>query len=229
MAADTWDWTTEGEPIDWGRIVLDSLSNGLILAGANQELDGYDRLSQTAALIGVEKGAALDFEAAQYDEKAGQAVAASQRAAWNEKRNGRLVQSRLVALVAAGGGSATDVIDLSARISTEAAYRAQTATYQGMDAARTARLQAMGKRYEAAIAVQQGQEKADAYTALKSGTKVEVASTLASKYAPAIVSGVNAGVGALVDWVSADSADSPPPAVGDAMSPANDLGFFNWG
>lgn len=215
------------DAIDWGRIATDSLTTGLILAGGHRTVSGWDQLGDAAWVTAERKATALNFEAEQLLERAGQARAVSQRAAWEERRRGRLAQSRLVALVAAQGGSATDVIDLSARISTEAAYRASVATYEGLDRARTFRLESAGKRYEAGLALEEGRLQQSAYSALASAAKVDTATTLAQKYAPEIVRAVSGAAGELVDAVWPDSG-SEAQVSGDAMSQGNDLGFFNW-
>lgn len=215
-------------PIDWGKIATDALTGGLMLAGGYRTVNGYEQMGVAAQMAGERKAQALQFEADQYDEVAGKGVAISQRRAWEERRKARLAQSRLVAVVSAQGGSAQDVIDLSARISTDAAYRAAVAAYEGLDNARTARLQAAGKRFEAATAREQGNLTSAAYMTMGTSAKVQTATSLAAKYAPEIVSGVTKIAGGLIDEFFSDSGDNPPEAHGDAMSAGNDLGFFNW-
>lgn len=94
--------------------------------------------------------AATEFAAQQYAVNAGQAIAASQRDAVEERRTSTLLESRARAVAAASGAGAHDpsVANIVGRIRGEGAYRAATMLYAGEDKARVLRLQAAAKRYE---------------------------------------------------------------------------------
>lgn len=223
------DDNANDDPIDWGKIASDALTGGLMLAGGYRTVQGYESMGVAAQMSGQRKAQALEFEADQYDEVAGKGVAISQRAAWDERKKGRLAQSRLVAVVSAQGGTAQDVIDLSARISTEAAYRAAVAAYNGLDNARTARLQAAGKRFEAATAREQGDLMSAAYSTMGTAAKVQTATSLAAKYAPEIVGALGKIGGAVVDEVfSNDNPDSYADDDSEFSVSTEDFGFFDW-
>lgn len=84
---------------------------------------------------------AADNEALQLDQSAGQAQAASQRGAEEERRRAQYAMSRAQAVAGASGAGATDptVTSIIARIAGEGEYRALTDIYQGEDAARKLR------------------------------------------------------------------------------------------
>lgn len=102
-----------------------------------------------AAGAGAAQRAAAQFEADQLRVNAGQTIAAGQRAAEEQRRQGELIQSRAIALAAAGGGSVADpgVVNLLARNAGETAYRSSVALYEGEDRARTMRESASAKEY----------------------------------------------------------------------------------
>lgn len=90
-----------------------------------------------------------NFSADQLEVNAGQQVAASQRAAAEKTRMGELGLSRIQALAAVQGGATTDptVMRIKASIMAEGAYRAAQETYQGAEAARGMKAQAIAQRY----------------------------------------------------------------------------------
>ena len=78
---------------------------------------------------------AANFEAAQRDQAAGQTRASSQREAEDQRRQARLVNSKLQAN-AGGGGLDTGVVNMAADITGEGEYRALSALYEGEESAR---------------------------------------------------------------------------------------------
>jgi hypothetical protein len=133
---------------------------------------GKSSAGNAAADVGQQQQAAAQYEAAQLREaaryeasqartNAGQVIAASQRTAAEQRRQGELVQSRAIALAAAGGGSTTDagVINLIAGNAGEIAYRSAVALYEGEDKARSLREQATAKEFSA-----EGAAKAKEYS-----------------------------------------------------------------
>lgn len=77
-------------------------------------------------------------QAVAMEQSAGQERAASQRAAIEEQRKGRLIGSRAQAIAAASGGGALDptIVNLLGDIGTEQEFRSATALYQGEERAR---------------------------------------------------------------------------------------------
>lgn len=94
---------------------------------------------------------ALKGEASQLGYLAGQDRASSQRSAYEERRNARLLQSRALAVAGASGGGVSDptVVNLMARLSGEGEYRALTALYEGEEQARQREAEAKARRKEA--------------------------------------------------------------------------------
>jgi hypothetical protein len=129
---------------------------------------GKSSAGDAAALAGAQQQEAARYEAAQARINAGQAIAASQRTAQEQRRQGELVQSRAIALAAAGGGSTTDpgIIHLLASNAGETAYRSAVALYEGEDKARSLREMAKAKEYSGAQAAAAGR---DQQSALKIG------------------------------------------------------------
>lgn len=102
----------------------------------------------------ADKGAA-EFQAAQYEQQAGQARASGQRSAEEERRKARLVNSTLRAR-AGGGGSDPTIARLAQDIAGEGEYRALTAMYEGEERARGMETSAMAARKGGANAQQAG-------------------------------------------------------------------------
>jgi hypothetical protein len=118
---------------------------------------------------------AAEFEAQQLDINAGQAVAASQRTAYFEDQKGDLMLSRLKALSAASGAGATDptVLNLQAGLMQQKAYNLASALYGGEDKARSMRMEASSKRYQADLGLADAEET-------KSASKLSAAASLLS-------------------------------------------------
>ena len=109
---------------------------------------------------------AAKFEAAQYNQAAGQERASSQRAAIEARRQGRLKQSRAVAVAAASGAGASDptVMNIIADLAGEGEYNALTALYNGEESAR-------GLEMKAKAAMFQGKSDASAYKSMSKAYK----------------------------------------------------------
>lgn len=106
--------------------------------------------ANTYGTVGRRRKAALDFEAAQEEEQAGQVQAGAQRTAEDIGRQATLVNSAAIARAAASGAGASDptVMNIVARTSQEGAYRQAQALYEGEAKARLDRLRAQAARYE---------------------------------------------------------------------------------
>lgn len=127
------------------------------IAGSAQAANAQMRAGDQAAIAGQyeqsafnARKAAADYEALQLEARAGEERAVSQRAAAEERRQARLVQSRLQARAAASGAGADDptVMDLDAQLEGEGEYRALTAIYGGESRARNLETGAELRRYE---------------------------------------------------------------------------------
>ena len=106
------------------------------------------RASRKAAKVteraGERQQVALDFEAEQFDLAAGQMLASGQYAAGEVRRRGKIVESDLIARVAAGGGNVSDptIMALIGRTAGEVQHRAMIERYAAEDEARTLRARA---------------------------------------------------------------------------------------
>lgn len=116
---------------------------GAALAAYGQYEQGQ-AASQSAAMQAREK----EFEALQQEQLAKAEVASSQRAALNEERQSKLVQSAVVARAQGGAGDPT-VVNVLSDLAAEGSYRASVALYEGQARARQARMGAAAARYEA--------------------------------------------------------------------------------
>lgn len=95
-------------------------------------------LSAGGSIIGSNSEAAnMRSQADQLDVQAGTERASSQRQAIEERRQAKLVNSRVQALAAAGGGGADDpsIVNNMAGIEGQGVYRSAVALYQGNEAA----------------------------------------------------------------------------------------------
>jgi hypothetical protein len=111
---------------------------GTLMKGAGTILSGYQQAKEDKS------------EANQLDAAAGQERASSQRQGMEEQRQSQLVQSRALALAAAGGGASDPtVVNDIANIAGEGEYRSLTALYNGDQQARTYEAKATGLRKEA--------------------------------------------------------------------------------
>lgn len=158
-------------------VALSSLGMLTSMAGANQA-------ASAARLAGARARVAAEFEAAQLEQAAGQAIAVSQVEAQEQRRQMQLVQSRAIAVAAAGGGGVSDetIVRLIGRQAGEGAYRSAVALYKGEESARRMRLQASAKLYEGALAEEAANDRADAYKVKATGDLLSGAATLFSRY-----------------------------------------------
>lgn len=97
---------------------------------------------------------AADATAAQYDAAATAAVQASTVAAADAEKRSRLLQSRALAVAAAGGTDATSsgVMKIISEIAGEGEYRSLLTRYEGQEKARGLRQRADATRYEGQVA-----------------------------------------------------------------------------
>jgi hypothetical protein len=91
--------------------------------------------------------AALNYQARQLEQKAGQERAIAQRQGIEDRRQAQLAQSRVQAL-AGGGGADESVLNLTGDIAAEGEYNALTSLYGGEQSALGREGQAAGLRME---------------------------------------------------------------------------------
>ena len=156
----------------WAPGLATVASSLLGMEGANTQAEGADIAGQGALLSGAaarldgyRRRVAAEFQAEQLDMEAGQAVAAAQRAAIEQRRAASLAASRAMAVAGAAGVDASDpsMVRLISTVAGEGYLRAASALYAGNERARIAAMGAAGKRYEGAMAEELGIEQEGAY------------------------------------------------------------------
>lgn len=151
----------------------------LLAAGIGLQAGSQWKAGNNAASFGKAKNQVAEFEAAQLQRNAVQALAAGQLAAEEEKRRASLVASRALAVAAASGGGAADptVVNIISDIKGEGAYRAALRIYQGKEEAQGFNDQAEATLYGGEVAKEMGKQerKASRYSVL--GTLIGGATT----------------------------------------------------
>ena len=157
---------------------------GAQIAGMFTNVAGSRQSAAAARVAGERARVAAQFESAQLEQQAGLEMAVAIQAANEQRRQAALVQSRALALAAAGGGSASDttIVNLLARQAGEGAYRAGVALYQGEEKARRLRLAASAKAYEGELAKDSAGSRADAYGISAVGNLLSGAGSLYARY-----------------------------------------------
>lgn len=161
---------------------------------AQVEQEGNAAAAAAAQRAAERKRVALEFEAKELEVQAGQQIASAQRQRDEEERTARLTASRALAVAAASGASASDttVVNLISRVKGEGALRGAVALYEGEAKARALRIQAMGRRYESAVAIEGGNDLATAY-----GYKNQAAQIKAQAQQTAAMGNIFSGIGNL--------------------------------
>lgn len=165
----------------------------LAIAAAVVSLYSGYQAGQQAKAAGQQAQGAANYQAAQNEQNAGQAVAAGQAAAAEQNRRTDLIHSRAVALAGASGAGIDDptAVDLMSTIDGTGSYKASVALYQGAERARQMRQGAMTEDYQGDVALEEGENKKNAYYvqgvsgalgALSSGGTNSVAATMYKKY-----------------------------------------------
>jgi hypothetical protein len=146
-------------------VALSVASMVMSARGIGMAKAGADQAAAAARANAARRAQEAGFEAEQLRVNAGQEEAAGQIAAREQQRQARLVQSRAIAVAAAGGGSVADptVVNLLARNAGEGVYRAGLALYQGRERARVLRMQATGKDLEVGADIAGGEAAAQGY------------------------------------------------------------------
>lgn len=173
----------------WAPLAI--MAVGAILGAAGQYQQGRIARKQGEAMQ-----QAKAFEAEQLDENAGQAVAASQRQAMEQRRRASLVASRALALSAASGAGASDptIENIISDIDGEGEYRAAVALYEGEERARRMRLGADAALFEGDMAAATGRAQGRAATVGALGSLAMAGGSMYAKYG---MGGPNPQAGAL--------------------------------
>lgn len=188
--------------------VLPAILTGL---GAGMEYAGNNQAAENSRTMAARQAAAFQFKQQQDTINAGQAVAASQMSAAEQLRQGKLIQSRAQALAAASGGGAVDptVVNIIGNNAGEIALRASIALYQGEEKARMLRMQAASEGYNAALSIEAGENKAQAYEIAGRSAIFKGASSLFNKYGQGQPKA--SGAGSPAEWTSGYDVPSQDP------------------
>lgn len=156
----------------------------LAVAAAVVSVVGDMKAGAAAKRQGLEEQNAANYAAEQQRINAEQAVAAGQRAAEEQRRQGEYVQSRAIALMAANGGGVSDIgnVQLLARNAGETAYRASVALYEGEDRSRTLNAQADASVMSGRSAAQGGRDRQSASMYRAFGDILQGGGSLYSNY-----------------------------------------------
>ena len=161
-------------------------STALTVGQAVMGIASANRQAASIKAAGRVQKQQADYKANQLKQQAIQTRAASQRGAIEERRRGRLAQSRAEAVAAASGGSVADIDSTLAELGGVSEYNALMRIYEGEEAARGSETAANLALYEGDTALWSARQRAAA--ARREGYS-QAASTLAGsslfdKYAP---------------------------------------------
>lgn len=156
----------------------------LPVAAAVVSIAGNVQAGNAAKRAAIQQQAEAQYAAEQMRVNAGQALAAAELAAQEERRQGELVQSRAIALIAAQGGSMTDpsAVALLSRNAGETAYRSAVAIYKGQEEARQMEAGAIASVTSGNAAAQTGRDMAKAYSTRAFGDLLNGGNSLYNKY-----------------------------------------------
>lgn len=155
------------------------------IAASVLSIAGNLNAGESAKAAGLQQQAEANNAARQMRVNAGQALAVAQRDAYEERRQGSLVQSRAMALLASSGGSVTDptAIRLLASNAGETAYRSAVALYKGEDESRQLITQADATETSGKVAAETGRDVQKSYNFRAFGDLINGGSSLYEKYA----------------------------------------------
>lgn len=145
-----------------------------------------------AAQAGQYAQRSAEFTAQQQEQAAKEARAVGQRSAFEKRREGELLNSKLQARAAASGGGASDptVLDLSGDIAQRGEYDALTEMFKGESRARGLLDGAEASRMQGAAALYEGQAKRRASHLSAAGTIIGGAGSMFNQYRGAPKGGV---------------------------------------
>lgn len=181
---------------DFSSILSSQYVPAIVTAfSAGMKAFGTRNLGKAAVEAATRKQQAAEFEAQQLTINAGEAKAASQRAAYFKGLEGERLISAIQARAGAGGMDPT-VLNIIGQAMAQKSYNVQSSLYAGDEKARLFRMQAAGKRYDAALGLADAQAAKKSYNLAAAGTLAEAGASLYTKYWPK-------------DTVSAPVVDSP--------------------
>lgn len=125
---------------------------------AGQEAgEAAERQAQIAEVNARRQAEAQAYQAAQLEQVAQEERAAASKGAQEERRRSRILQSRALALSAAGGGASDPtVVNIISDLAGEGEYMAALRIYEGETTARQALASAEAARYGGATALESG-------------------------------------------------------------------------
>ncbi|MER2514533.1 MAG: hypothetical protein ABTQ25_19325 [Nitrosomonas ureae] len=160
------------------------MATALMIASAGMKFIGSQREAAGIKAAGKAQLAQAEYRAKQGRQIAGQERASSQRAAIEDRRKGRLAQSRATALAAAGGGTVGDVSGIIGDLGAESEYSALTSLFEGDDRAQQLESQANLDMYDGESAYRAAKYSAKTTKMKGYGDLIIGGSSLYQKYAP---------------------------------------------
>lgn len=166
------------------------------MGGTVMAATGYMDAAKATQVMAQRRSQSAEFAATQLEQQAGQETAAGQAAALEQRRQGRLIGSDILAKAAmSGGASDPGIVNLIAKNAGESSYRASLAAYEGLSRARQSRLQAASQRYGAELGEADAGAAASSLRTRAFSTALTGAGTMYEKYwaAPESPSGWTSG------------------------------------
>lgn len=165
------------DPVTLGMMALTA-------AGAATSAAGTIAGGRAAADAGARTQQAMEFRAKQEEQAAQESRAVAQRSALEARRKGVLLNSKLVARAAAGGGGVDDptVLNLAGDIAARSEYDALFDMARGENKARGLEDSAMGSRLTGEAALAEGRAKQKAATLSAIGTIIGGAGSMFGQY-----------------------------------------------
>lgn len=134
---------------------MDPVSIGLSAASTLFSASGAKKQGKAAQ-------AQAEYDAQQMEQQAQASRAEGTRVAYEDRRQGRIVESNARAAMAAGGGSASDAgsLEMLGKIGAESQYNSLVSLFKGESQAQDYNRQADTRRYEGALAKKNADDKA---------------------------------------------------------------------
>jgi hypothetical protein len=180
-------------------IALSAVSTGMSIIGGANQAAAQRAQGEIAYQDALQRARMQEVQAQQLEQNAGQAEAASQRLAIEERRKGILAAGRLRAVMGASGAGIDENLIASAQGLGD--YNADTALYSGTEKARGMRNEAALTRYSGQAGIQQGEfaQSADnsAADATMVGTIAKAGISFADKYGGDLFKGGSGGTGGI--------------------------------
>ena len=162
---------------------------GTVVSAAGSVASGISQ-SRNIKAAGRAQQQEAQFRAEQGRVNAGQQRASAQRAAIEDRRRGRLAQSRAISLGAAGGGSTEDIVGTLGGLGAFSEYNALSSLFEGEESARQLEAGADLALFEGDNAMRAANARA---SAARTSGFVKAGTTLFSKYADGGFAGLNGG------------------------------------